>query len=156
MAAPWKVLDLDPDEPLKRAVPKLARARLQETFSYQSQLLKTYDAEAVHDMRVSARRLQTVLRTFHEVLPRKRVKPYERRVEELVRLLGDVRELDVALAILTLPMSASQTRLSGVAILAARLEYHRNVARKHLTRFLTRMDRERFTDRFSDVFGRER
>ena len=66
MAKPWKILDLNPDESLKQCLHKIALTRIQETFSYESATVKGEDLEALHDMRVSARRLRAVLRIFRD------------------------------------------------------------------------------------------
>jgi CHAD domain-containing protein len=53
------------------------------------------DAEAVHDMRVAARRLRSTLRTFRPLLDRDRTEPLRAELRWLGRLLGAARDGDV-------------------------------------------------------------
>jgi CHAD domain-containing protein len=98
MAKPWKILDLNPDENLKQCLHKIALTRFQETFSYESGTIKGEDVEALHDMRVAARRLRAVLRIFKDCYSRKKFKKHDARLQSLIRSLGLVREHDVFLA----------------------------------------------------------
>ncbi len=64
MARPWKIVDLEPDENLKVCLRKIAQTRFQETFSYEHGTIEGEDIEALHDMRVSARRLRAGTENF--------------------------------------------------------------------------------------------
>lgn len=55
------------------------------------------DIEAVHDMRVACRRMNSALRLFKPYLPTKRVKKLRGVVEQLRDLLGEARNFDVLL-----------------------------------------------------------
>ncbi len=101
MAKPWKIVDLDPNESLKRSVSKISLTRHQETFSYESGTIKGADPEALHDMRVAARRLRAVIQIFRICFPKKKYKKHDARLQALIRSLGAVREHDVFLASLT-------------------------------------------------------
>ena len=58
-------------------------------------VLKHFDVEAVHDMRVSSRRLRTAMQTFRPCFARKTFKPHAERIKALADLLGEVRDRDV-------------------------------------------------------------
>lgn len=53
------------------------------------------DTEAVHDMRVACRRMNSALRLFKDDLPKKRVKKLRPVLEQLRDALGATRDLDV-------------------------------------------------------------
>src|SRR5437867_10258027 len=53
------------------------------------------DIEAVHDMRVACRRMNSALRLFKNYLPSKRVKKLRPVLEDLRDTLGATRDLDV-------------------------------------------------------------
>jgi CHAD domain-containing protein len=53
------------------------------------------DAEAIHDMRVAARRLRSTLRTFRPLFDRARTEPLRAELRWLGRLLGNARDGDV-------------------------------------------------------------
>src|ERR1700675_2818312 len=58
------------------------------------------DPDAIHDLRVSIRRLSQSLRTFRGLLDPKRVKKLRRRLRNVMEYCGDVRNCDVALELL--------------------------------------------------------
>jgi CHAD domain-containing protein len=101
MAKPWKTIDLNPDETLKQCLQKIALTRFQETFSYESATIRGEDPEALHDMRVAARRLRALIQIFRICFPKKKFKKHDARLQALIRSLGAVREHDVFLASLT-------------------------------------------------------
>jgi CHAD domain-containing protein len=101
MAKPWKILDLNPEETLKQCLHKIALARFQEAFSYESATIKGEDPEALHDMRVAARRLRAVIQIFRTCFPKKKFKKHDARLQALIHSLGAVREHDVFLASLS-------------------------------------------------------
>lgn len=53
------------------------------------------DVEAVHDMRVACRRMNSALRLFRDDIPKKRVKKLRPVLEQLRDALGATRDLDV-------------------------------------------------------------
>src|SRR5256885_10621213 len=58
------------------------------------------DPEAIHDLRVSIRRVVQSFKTFRELLDRATVKKLRRRLHKLMELCADVRNCDIALALL--------------------------------------------------------
>lgn len=78
-----------------------AREILSHQFSKLTEVEKSVrdaqDIEAVHDMRVAARRINSALRLFKKYLPRKRVKKIREVLERLRDALGSARNLDVLL-----------------------------------------------------------
>jgi CHAD domain-containing protein len=57
-------------------------------------------ADAIHDLRVSIRRLSRCLRVFAEFYPGRGWKKFRRRLKELMDASGRVRDRDVALSVL--------------------------------------------------------
>ena len=60
MAKPWQIADIDPNEPLRVSLRRTLLGWMQEMLSYESDTMKGTDPEALHDMRVSARRLRAI------------------------------------------------------------------------------------------------
>src|SRR5215471_12240848 len=58
------------------------------------------DADAIHDLRVSIRRLSRCLRVFAQFYPGRGWKKFRRRLKELLDACGRVRDRDVALSVL--------------------------------------------------------
>ncbi|HEY7123030.1 MAG TPA: CHAD domain-containing protein [Ktedonobacterales bacterium] len=84
------------------AFSELGHARLhhyyQQMMGLRSDALTSDDPEAIHKMRVAARRLRVVLKTFADCYPQKPAKRLTRRVKRLQRALGKVRDADVLTA----------------------------------------------------------
>ena len=95
MARAWKIPRLGPGEPLASGLKKMIAVRCRETFSYAPATLRGDDPDALHDMRVAARRLQAVLRLHRECFTEKQFLRVYRPLRDLIRSLGTVRELDV-------------------------------------------------------------
>jgi CHAD domain-containing protein len=58
------------------------------------------DADAVHDLRVSIRRLSRCLRAFAQFYPGQAWKKMRRRLADLMDACGTVRDLDIAIELL--------------------------------------------------------
>ena len=58
---------------------------------------RTPTEEAVHDLRVSIRRLGQGFRSFVELLPRREIKRMRRRLRDVMDHAGEVRNRDIAL-----------------------------------------------------------
>jgi CHAD domain-containing protein len=58
------------------------------------------DADTIHDLRVSVRRLTECLRVFDQFFPRERVKRVRRKLDLLMGLASEVRNRDIALVLL--------------------------------------------------------
>jgi CHAD domain-containing protein len=74
------------------------------------------DAEAIHDLRVSIRRLTQSLRAFAGIVPAKQAKRIRKEMKVLMDLAGEVRTRDIALELFTAagvaPSSAPCVRLA--------------------------------------------
>jgi CHAD domain-containing protein len=81
------------------SAPQAAGALVKRTFetfaSFRDSVVSGADPEAVHDMRVAARRLRVALAGFEPYLP-KGTNKLRKRVQRAARRLGAVRDLDVA------------------------------------------------------------
>ncbi len=89
MAKACKVPDFNPELPLKLSVEKIIKVRFSELFLFRENCIATGDSnmEAIHDMRVAARRLQAVLKLFGKYFPKNRVKSYDKKISRLIKLL---------------------------------------------------------------------
>jgi len=85
----------DPKKNLLECLSIIFNARITKLYSYTDRVFEEEDVEALHDMRVSARRLQAVFKIFKGLFLKKEYKKHYTRVRDVVKLLGKVRELDV-------------------------------------------------------------
>jgi CHAD domain-containing protein len=124
----------------------IAKFAVDETRGYLKQFKKNLrntakhpeDPEAIHDLRVSIRRLTQCFRTFRGLLEPRRVKKLQRRLRKVMDYCGAVRNCDVALDLL---------RQSGIAHGASvsKLKNARADAGKELRRYLKKERRNQHT-----------
>ena len=96
------------------------------------------DADAVHDMRVAARRARTILEFFVPCFAATPLRKTLRGIKQMARALGGVRDADVALEALTQQLDECDPALEpGLQLLIKRQRQIRRTARKALRRALT-------------------
>lgn len=100
------------------------------------------DDEAVHDLRVSIRRLSQALRVFANLLPAGEARKVRKRLGTVMKLAGVVRDLDVARAMI------AGAALEGTDALSARLAEERKEARRELLEEVRRFAERDFTSRW--------
>jgi CHAD domain-containing protein len=107
------------------------------------------DIEAVHDMRVAARRMRVALELFKPFFKKKTVKPYSVGLRSTSRALGRVRDLDVFLGKLNVYVERlpEDERLGFEIFLTKSTEKHHK-ARSKMVLFLESEPYEIFTRQF--------
>ncbi|MCU0226447.1 MAG: CHAD domain-containing protein [Bryobacterales bacterium] len=100
--------------------------RAMKRCAKQQQVCLQYDSpDAVHEMRVSCRRILEPLRVFDEVLRRAPIQPVRDTLRAWMRLSGRVRDLDIAIHL------ASESGVAGLhPLLASMEEQRRKLAEK--------------------------
>ena len=93
------------------------------------------DPEELHDMRVSTRRMRSALRLYGPFLAGRLVEKTNQGLRRAGSALGQVRDMDVALAKLE-SFSASQADPDGTAPLHAKWSATRSTARRRMLRYL--------------------
>jgi CHAD domain-containing protein len=88
-------IDVEPNEPYRRAAARVVRVRAGERFESADGVLDTRDIERVHDMRVASRRLRAVLEIFAPCFPQGEFEGVLRDVKQLADALGARRDPDV-------------------------------------------------------------
>lgn len=149
MAKPWKVVDLDPAENLKTCLHKIALTRFQETFSYEQRTMKGEDVEALHDMRIAARRLRSILKIFEDCFPKKKFRKQDDKLRTLIRSLGAVRESDVFIELLKNKRTSFAPREGKIIDqLIAREQNARASHRNQMVSGLQALQRSKYADAF--------
>ena len=103
-----------------------------------SRTARLSDAGAVHDLRVSVRRLAQCLRIFGQFFPRERGKKSQHRLITVMDLASAVRDRDIALEFL------AAARLSSDSALVQALSQERASAERSLVDTLERWSRRGF------------
>ena len=105
------------------------------------------DPGAVHDLRVSIRRLSRCLRVFADFYPDGSRKKIRKDLTELMRSAGQVRDRDVVLALL------AEAGVARRGAIAARLEAERKLAARELQLETRRWKRASFSRKWRTALG---
>ncbi|HMA35150.1 MAG TPA: CHAD domain-containing protein [Chloroflexia bacterium] len=89
---------IGPADSILGAGRKVLRLQLDALRSQAKAARRAEDPGAVHKMRVATRRLRAALVIIAPALPGRQVKPLRRRLRDVARALGAVRDLDVLIA----------------------------------------------------------
>jgi triphosphatase len=105
--------------------------------------------EALHDMRVGSRRLRAALAVFGKAFGKEEFRQWDKQIGRITDALGMVRDLDVQLDYLRqLKTDLPPNEAYGIERLIERQTERRNVERKALLIALTRLEKDRFEQRF--------
>jgi CHAD domain-containing protein len=94
-------MQIEGTTPLWIAARLLLYERGDDLFRRRDKVLKTYDAEDIHDLRVASRRLRESLVLFAPCYPPASIARLVRKVRRVTRLLGAIRNADEALLFFT-------------------------------------------------------
>ncbi|MCD6577223.1 MAG: CHAD domain-containing protein [Anaerolineaceae bacterium] len=64
-------------------------------------ILKRSNIEDIHDLRVSSRRIGTVIDVFFDYLPNKKVRSWQKDIRAITKSFGSVRDLDVQINLIS-------------------------------------------------------
>jgi CHAD domain-containing protein len=126
VAKAWEVPGLKGNAVFREAAGRVILTRWREMMSYRDGTLAGEDIEELHAMRVASRRLRAAMDAFESAFPRKSFRPYLQRVKEVTDVLGDARDLDVAVErLLKLMPSMAQDERPGLEGLVSRYRHER-------------------------------
>lgn len=150
MAKAWKIPYLNHDQNLKICLPKILRTRFSEMNSYEKGTIEGKYIEALHNMRVSSRRLQAVLKVFRAYFPPKKYKREYTRLRNLIRSLGEVRHIDVFIDQLeTYRDKLNEQDRKAIEMLIVRQNSLRTAKRKILIGYLKYLNKSGFKVSFA-------
>ena len=90
---PRKVKGLDPDGPLSENSCRIARVRLDELYSFVPDALDPNEVQALHDMRIAAKRLRYVFEVTEGALGEV-ARDGAKEARRLQELLGEIHDCD--------------------------------------------------------------
>lgn len=94
-------MQIDGSKPLWIAARILLTERGEDFFRRRDSVLKTYDPEDIHDLRVASRRLREGLALFAPCYPSGHIARLVKQLKQVTRLLGDIRNTDEAILFFT-------------------------------------------------------
>ena len=97
-------------------------------------ILKRSDIEDIHDVRVSSRRIRTVLNIFTEYFPNKKIKTWQKEIRSITKSFGGARDLDVQMDLIDeIYKAAADNKIrSGLRRIRLRLNKNANRSKKQL------------------------
>lgn len=112
-----RVKGLDPEGGLADQVERIVRVRLDELVAFTPRALDPAEVQALHDMRIAAKRLRYVLEIFGDLFGPYAVKA-GKRAKELQDLIGEIHDCDVMLPLVH-GIIAETERADARAVLGA-------------------------------------
>ena len=156
MAKAWKVEGLRPDQPLTESARLIIAAKFREAFSFREEVRLGQDIEAIHNMRVSLRRLWAAMTGFSNCFDYSpEFKLLIGRTRKLARRLGAVRDLDVLLEILrgrAAEPGISEAKIAALNHLIESCLIRRDKQHVKLMRHFQKLDERQFEAEFLRFF----
>jgi len=94
-------MQLDGTTPIWIAATVFLNVRGEELIKHRDKVIKTLDPEDIHDLRVASRRMREGLALFAPCYPQESIKRFDKRVKNITRFLGDIRNTDEAILFFT-------------------------------------------------------
>jgi CHAD domain-containing protein len=155
MAKGSEVRGLSPDDSTREAAIKVLWTRFEDMWGQRDGVLKHFDVEAVHDMRVSSRRLRTAMQTFRPCFPRKSFKTHAERIKALADLLGEVRDRDVMVDELKVDLEhLPEDERAGLEGMVDELKSQRKIYREALKLMLEELESAAYDRTFLSYLAR--
>lgn len=155
MAKAAEIQGLTAEDEVRAAAVKILWTRFEEMWAFRDAVIKDFDADAVHDMRVASRRLRTAMQTFRPCFPRKSYKKHYERVRSVADALGEVRDRDVILDELKADLEQLPLdQQSGVEALVEGLRAERKAGRQELRALLEDLERAAYDRVFLTYLAR--
>lgn len=148
MAKARKIPYLNPDDPIISGVRKILRTRFEEMISFELDTLEGKNIEALHDMRVAARRLQAIMKIFRCIFPKKSFKKVYGELRQLIRILGEVRDYDVFIDRLENIAKTGDYDRRAINLLIIRKQAEREEKRKNLRNIINELNKRNYKENF--------
>jgi CHAD domain-containing protein len=144
-----KVKDLDPDGPFRENAQKMARVRIEEVWQLGARSRDPREQEALHDMRIAAKRLRYLLEITEPCFGRPARKG-AKMARDLQDLLGEIHDCDVMSQRVRARAEAvpiDDERYIGLEALASFMEARRRVLHRQFVHFWSDIEQNAFRER---------
>ncbi|WP_298273321.1 CHAD domain-containing protein [Geobacter sp.] len=147
-------MEVTGEMPLWVAARALLAARGDDFFRRWKKVRETFDPEAIHDLRVSSRRLREGLLLFNPVYPPDTIARVAKRVRMVTRILGEMRNTDEALLFFRELAGEPETPCrEPLDLLISRFENLREKERQKLQEGLSALDPKEIARLFARTVG---
>ncbi|AGB49032.1 hypothetical protein Metho_0783 [Methanomethylovorans hollandica DSM 15978] len=151
-----KRTDIRKDDHMKEAAHKILRFHFGRMLKHERGTMLGKDIEELHDMRVAAMRMRSVLQVFNGHLDMNTMKPIFRNIKDTRRSLGAVRDLDVFMEkIQHYTGSLPEDRTSELDELVGTLLIERDKARGLMLLHLDSTKYDKFKLNFTKILEKE-
>lgn len=130
MSRAWPVKDIEPEGSLAENARRILAVRIAEFYSYAPIVTNEAASEALHALRIAAKRLRYTLELFRVVLGESGARQIE-RVKAIQEELGNLHDADVRVALIQDELTellAEQTAALGKTLAAAPVSAHQAIA----------------------------
>jgi CHAD domain-containing protein len=134
---------------MKNAAPSIAGFANEQTATRLGRVVfelrrarRKADEDAVHDLRVSIRRFTQALRVFPNLLPEGQAKKIRKRLRPVMKIAGEVRNLDIAAELV------KESKIPRGRALIEALAVERRAAQRRLKEALRQLDGAGLADRW--------
>jgi CHAD domain-containing protein len=118
---------------------------------------EAFDPEAIHDLRVSSRRLREGIALFGHCFRKRQLAPLRKELKGLVAMLGSIRNTDEAILFFTnLPENRDLASAGAATKIVATLQGKRVAEQRELKRELKKIDRGALLGRIDDLCSNPR
>jgi CHAD domain-containing protein len=146
---------LDPSWDLGVSAQHIVLSHFSEVLRWREHVWQNTDVEAVHQIRVSARRCRTALQTFAVLWPGREYKMFSRYIATFADAFGTARDLDVMLIWLNEQVATTSTdRAAAYRWLIERNSERRMLEQPRLERCLLKFESDGFAAAFASYFSR--
>jgi CHAD domain-containing protein len=141
-------VEISGDEPFADAARRVLGVRAEELVEHARACKEDPTPDAIHDTRVAARRLRSVLEVFTGALPEKHRKLVLDEVKEALEGLGPARDLDVQLMLVERFIDAAEAPdRRGMRVAAHRITTERELVRSTASEALDQILDPKLTSR---------
>ena len=118
---------------LREAMNIILVFKINDIFRYGDGLYNDEDTEALHQMRVAARRFKGYLKIFSTLFPKSRYRKIYNSVSDFIRAIGEIRETDVSFEIIDNHVIKKNPADNKILILfISKLKNHKSGLREQL------------------------
>lgn len=156
MAKGWKIDGLRPEEQVTECAKSIVLTRFKEALSHTVGVYADNDIEAIHNYRVSLRRLWAALKVFEPYFEdEKELKRLLKKTRRLARRLGAVRDLDVMIEKLQEQQPQDLGEATLFRLLVDDCKRRRIKKFERLVRMMRQMEAEQFEYEFVRFFSHQ-